>query len=219
MEDQRNSPGLIDRIEAEATDTVHPILKWILEHIKLLGAGAALLLLVVGGYSGFTYYQETSRTEDQNSLGLILAQNQGESLTKELQEYIASDAHYRNKAMLELARTQMASGDFTAAAATWEQLSQTTMKDLRTIALMGKARSLSLSGSPKDALTLLLELRSDAPLPFQDSLNLQISEAAELTGDLKTALSAYESLKQTAREEANAAFYEYKIATLKNQIG
>jgi predicted negative regulator of RcsB-dependent stress response len=219
MDEQRKNPGLVDRIESEATDTVHPVLKWFLDNLKLLGLAAALLLLVVAGYSGVTHLQEVSRTEDQTRLGSILTQHQGENLTRELQEYIASDAHYTNKAMLELARAQMEAEDFTGAAATWDQLSRTKLSDLRTIALMGKARALNLGGNHAEALTLLLEIKSTAPASFQDSLNLQISEAAELSGDLTTALSAYESLKQSAQEGADAAFYEFKINNIKDQIG
>jgi predicted negative regulator of RcsB-dependent stress response len=212
-------PGLMDRIEAEATDTMHPILKWILDNVKLLGLAAAVILVTVAGYSAFAHYQESARIEDQNRLGQILAKGQGDGLIKELQAYIATDPRSANKAMLELARAQMASGDYAGAAATWERLSSTKIADLRTVALMGKARTLSMDGKPDQALAMLTSLRSSAPQPFHDSLDLQISEAAESSGDLKAALAAYESLRKNAKEDADTAFYDFKINKLKDRIG
>ena len=219
MQEQRNTPGLIDRIESEAVDTIHPILQWILDNLKLLGLAAALLLLTVAGYSGFAYYQERARTEAQNRLGVILAQNQGPELISGLQEYIGSESHYRTKALFELAQAQMETGQYAAAAASWDQLARTKQNDLRTVALMGKARALGLGGSPAESLALLLNLRDSAPAPFVDNLQLQIAETAESAGELKTALTAYEALRQSAQDEANAAFYDYKIVIIKDQIG
>jgi predicted negative regulator of RcsB-dependent stress response len=228
MNEQRNNPGqpgmpgmpgFIDRIEAEATDTMHPILKWILDNVKLLGVAAAVILVIVAGYSAFAHYQENARIEDQNRLGQILAQGQGEGLIKDLQAYIATGPHSANKAMLELARAQMASGDYAGATATWERLSSTKIADLRTVALMGKAHTLSLDGKQDQALATLTSHRSSAPQPFHNSIDLQISEVAENSGDLKAALAAYESLRKNAKEEADMAFYDFKINKLKDQIG
>jgi predicted negative regulator of RcsB-dependent stress response len=217
MQHQHKGPGLIDRIESEATD-VHPILRWVLENIKLLGLAAGVLLLVVAGHAAYTSHQQSSRIKDQNRLGLILAQSHGQERTLELEEFVASGSHFGNKAMLELARAQMEAGDFAAAAATWDRLARTTLPDLKTIAVMGKARSMSLDGKPGEAMALLLDHKRTAPAPFQSSLNLQIAEAAEEAGDIETALSTYASLRQSTEDEADGAFYEFKIATLKDQI-
>ena len=79
MAKEKKSQGVMEELEGEVNEDLHPLLKKVEEHIKTIGLVVGLIILSAAAYSGYDYYQEKSFEQAKTKLGDILAEKQGPS--------------------------------------------------------------------------------------------------------------------------------------------
>ena len=221
MTDTQNhaiKPDILDEIQQEADQDLHPLLKKILDNLKPIGIGLGTIILVVGAYSGYTTYSASQASKLDNELGSILIQEDSKKQIASLHDFLKNNPSAMPVGtLIELANTAMQAKDYTEAADAWGKVAGKTDKEIKTLALMGQARALSLQGKFKEALTILEGIDPLTSRDFATPLARQIAFAAEQAKDWKKALTAYEELK-TDGATTNTAFLDMKIADIKAKL-
>jgi hypothetical protein len=212
MEENRSQADLLKTIEQEMDSDLHPLLKKILDNIKLIGLGVGGIVVAVAVYSGVNVWQDTQHAKAMNELGAILVMDDGAERTGKLKAFAASGpADLRPAAQLELAAVTMESGAYDDAVAAWQSLGQ---KDrMRAVAGLGEARVLMHKGDHAAAVEVLKALKQDAGEEFAAPISSALAFAAEKAGQTELAIAEYETMKSLAG--GNAAFLDYKINKLK----
>ena len=221
MTDEQNIPpehGIIDEIEQEADHDMHPFLKKILDNMQPIAIGIGAIILVVGGYTGYTSYAKNQAVKLNNELGTILIMDDPAQQIISLKKFMANNPSSLSVGtLMELANTGMKNKNYQEAADAWAKVAAKTDNDIKTLALMGQARALSLQEKNKEALAILEGIDPLTGKNFATSLGRQIAFTAERTGDWKKALAAYEGLK-TDGAVTNTAFLDMKIAAIKAKM-
>ncbi|GAU07692.1 tetratricopeptide repeat protein [Desulfoplanes formicivorans] len=210
--------NIIDEIEHEADQDLHPLLKKILDNLKPIGLGLGALILLVGAYSGYTTYTGIQANKLTNALGTILLEQDPAKRITSLNQFLQEHPSALSVGpLLELANTAMTSKDYTTAASAWARVADKTEGDIHILASMGQARALSLDGKYKEALTILEAIDTVSAKDFATPLARQIAFVAEQNGDWEKALAAYQELK-AAGAVTNTAFLDMKIADIKAKM-
>ncbi len=221
MTDTQNNalrPDILDEIQQEADQDLHPFLKKILDNIKPIGMGIGAIILVVGAYSGYTTYAANQATQLNNTLGTILIQKDSQKQIASLHDFLQNHPSAMPVGtLIELANISMKSKDYTEAADAWGKVAAQTDKEIKILALMGQARALSLQEKFKEALAVLDSIDPLTSKEFATPIARQTAFAAEQAKDWKKALSSYEELK-TEGASTNTAFLDMKIADIKTKL-
>lgn len=221
MTDKQNIPpeqGIIDEIEQEADHDMHPFLKKILDNMQPIAIGIGAIILVVGGYTGYTSYARNQAVALNNELGTILTIDDPAQQITSLKKFIENNPSSMSVGtLMELANAEMKNKNYQEAADAWAKVAAKSDNDIKPLALMGQARALSLQGKNKEALAILEGIDTLTGKNFATSLGRQIAFTAERTGDWKKALTAYEGLK-TDGAVTNTAFLDMKIAAIKAKM-
>lgn len=211
--------NMLDEIEQEADQDLHPLLQKILDNLKAIGMGIGAIILLVGAYSGYTTYTSIQAKKQTNALGTILLEKDPAkriaSLNRFLQEHPSA---LSVGPLLEVAGTAMSSKDYATAASAWARIADATQGEIQILANMGQARVLSFDGKYKEALAVLEAIDTDSAREFATPLARQIAHVAEQSGEWEKALAAYQELK-TAGAVNNTAFLDMKIADIKAKMG
>ena len=221
MTDKQNIPqenDFIGEIAQEADHDLHPFLKKILDNMQPIAIGIGAIILVVGGYTGYTSYAKNQTVKLNNELGTILTMDDSAKQIPSLHEFIEKNPSFMSVGtLMELANAEMKNKNYQEAADAWAKVAAQTDKDIKILALMGQARALSLQKKYKDALAILEGIDPLVGKDFATPLGRQIAFTAEQTGDWKKALAAYEGLK-TDGAVTNTAFLDMKIAAIKAKM-
>ena len=214
MADEQHHHGIIEEIEQEADEDLHPFLKKIVDNIKPIGLGIAGVVLAVGVYSGYQSMQESKVEDARAHLGTILTEQDPAARIESLQSFLKqAPKSLQTGISLELAKSGMESDRLDVALDAWKQLSGESDPTLRTVAGLGQARVLSMQGKDKEALEILTALKNTAPEGYGVILNTQIAECADRAGETAKALAAYQDIKNEAKGQ-DTSFIDYKIASL-----
>ena len=218
MVDEQQHHGLIEEIEQEADEDLHPLLKKILDNIKPIGLGIAGVVLAVGVYSGYQSMQGSKLEDARTHLGTLLAEQDATARIEALQTFLKqAPKSLQTGIALELAKSGMEADRLDVALNAWKRLSGESDPTLRTVAGLGQARVLSMQGKDKEALELLNGLKSKAPEGYGVILSTQIAECAERSGNAAASLAAYQDMKNEAKGQ-DTAFIDYKIAMLNKKL-
>jgi len=221
MTDEHNKEhhrDILEEIEQEADQDLHPLLQKILDNLKPIGIGIGAIILVVGAYSGYTTYAKIQDKKLNNALGEILIEEDTAKRITSLNQFIEEHPSAMPVGtLMEVANAAMTGKDYTEAASAWSKVAGKTDGDIEVLALMGQARALSLDGKYKEALSVLDTVDTEAAKDFATPLARQIAFAAEQAQDWTKALAAYEELK-TAGAVTNTGFLDMKIADIKAKM-
>ncbi|WP_462324114.1 tetratricopeptide repeat protein [Desulfoplanes sp.] len=211
--------NILNEIEQEADQDLHPLLKKILDNLKPIGMGIGAIILVVGGYSGYTTYAKMQTKKLNNELGSILIQEDPAKRITSLNQFLSEHPSAMPVGtLLEVANAAMNSKDYQEAASAWSRVAGESEGEIEILALMGQARALGLDGKYEESLTVLDTIDTTAAKDFATPLSRQIAHAAEQAQDWKKALAAYEELKTTGAV-TNTAFLDMKIAEIRAKMG
>lgn len=211
-------PEFIQEIESEADQDMHPVLKYIIENIIIIGIGVGLIVLSVASYSGFKYYQTNKAQKLQTKLESIIAQGNATAQVAQLEQFIASGAgNLKTQAMLSLAGQQMNLKDYEKAAQTWSELITSKNREVTIIASIGQAKSLILAGKPAQAIPVLEKIRETAGDTYKMSIMSDIALAAESAQNWEKALEVYQEIKDSEMG-VDPSFVEYKLSELRSKI-
>ncbi len=207
--------GTLGGLGAEVEESLHPMLSWIVAHIKLIVGVVAALLIAVGAVAVYDAVQSSRMAEQRAALTDILAEADASARAAKLETFAgnAPDA-LRTAVQLELASALSAAGEHDRAAAVWSGL---TSGDLGTVAQLGKAAELSRAGKHAEALAVLQGMTADAPKAYTLLLYERLAYEAEAQGDLAAAVSAWESLL-AENQGSSDSFITAKIKQLRARL-
>ncbi|MFW5733695.1 MAG: tetratricopeptide repeat protein [Oceanidesulfovibrio sp.] len=210
--------GIAGAIEdLEVSDRLHPLLQFIVDHIKPLAAGLVLFLLVIAGYGYWEYSQKQAVDEASNKLGAILAQTSGEQRITALQEFLQeAPGEIRDGVRLELATTLAENGQYEKAAAIWSEVGVGRSETIRVVSAMGQAQALMDAGKNDEALAVLEDALAMSSESFAVSINRMIATAAEEAGRISRAVDALRELVESDPTQPQT-YLKDKIARLEKQ--
>lgn len=205
-------------LEENVPDKLHPILEFVVENLKLIGAAIAAILIAVGAYAGWEAWTEHTIETTQNELGKIVVQQRGTAKVEKLEAFLETAPEaVKPQVTLELAKARMENGDYEAAAQTWTAFQKMDEPSMETVAELGRTKSLMLAGKNQEALEALKVLKTKAPNPYARLVDIQLATAAEAAGDWPTAYASYQALLST-EDTAGAAFIQAKLDELSRKI-
>ncbi len=214
---ESDKKGFLERIMSEADDSAHPFLQKIQDNIKIIFLVVGLVLFIAAAYSLNSFWQERKINQANSQMQAIMAQDNPKARVAELETFLDNAPNRLKGAILmEMARASMDMGEYERAADSFGKLSSFD-RDMRPVALLGKAKAYELMEEHGQALRTLQEESAAIPDEFKvQYLNL-LSFNAERAGDYASALDAYERLKEGA-QATDIGFIEYKIETLRQKL-
>jgi tetratricopeptide (TPR) repeat protein len=221
MTDEHNQEqhrNILDEIEQEADQNLHPILQKILDNLKPIGIGIGALILVVGAYSGYTTYAKVQVKKLNDELGTILIQEDPAKRITSLNQFLADHpSKMPVGTLLEVAASAMTSNNYPEAASAWSKVADASRGEIRILALLGQARALSLDEKYRESLSVLESIDTTDAKDLATPVARQVAFAAEQAQDWQKALTAYEELKSMGAV-TNTAFLDMKIADIKAKM-
>lgn len=203
----------------EGGEDMHPLLKWIVDHVRLLATCLAAVLVIGAGIGGYNYYKREALNSASAELGAILTEKSGKELVSALDGYTSAAPEAMVPAVLfELAKASLKEKDYDTAMKAWDKLSARVGDDAIWVVKLGRAQTLSLSGKTAEALPILQDVKDNGPKTYTASVNQMLATQAEKSGDLALALSAYQDLLASNTDGQRKAFIEYKISQLNKKL-
>ncbi len=196
---EQHHAGIAGAIEdLEVSDELHPLLQFIVDHIKPLAAGLVIFLLIIAGYGYWEYSQGKAMEEASNELGVILAQTSGEKRIESLEAFLQKvPGDMKEGVRLELATAYAEAGQHEKAAAMWEAAGSGQGETIRVVSAMGQAQALMDAGKSDEALPILENALAMSGESFAVPLNRMIAAAAEDAGKLSRAVDALRELAES----------------------
>jgi cytochrome c-type biogenesis protein CcmH/NrfG len=213
--EERNAPAdILKTIEQEMDSDIHPILKMILDNIKIIGLTVGGVVAAMAVYSGVTTYQKSQHEKAVSEMGQILILQDKSARVERLQSFAQqAPEDLRPGIQLELARIFMDQGEYEKAATAWHVVGE--QEGMRVVAGLGEAKALIFKGDFAGAVTILSAIKKDAGQNFLPAVSATLAFAAEKAGQTDLAIAEYESLR--SQDSGNEAFLDYKIGRLKNR--
>jgi len=213
------NPGVVEQLEQiknAVPSTSQRLFDFLAANLKPIAVGCGVILLAAAAYSGVTHWRTSQAAKAADALGVILIEKTDPAArVQALEDFLKSapDA-LKPTAQLELAAAAMIGKQYDKAVSAWTALEASPSADMKAMAGIGHAKSLTLSGKPQEALTLLEALKGTAPESYKQAITRQIAVAAEAAGNTQAASDAYAELAGVA-EGAGKPFFEFKANQLK----
>ncbi|GAB6176041.1 hypothetical protein JCM16814_09320 [Desulfobaculum senezii] len=196
-----------------APEALHPVLQAIVDNIRFILAGIAVLILAVGGTAIYKHVQEGKRAEAEAQLASIIAQPAAERVEALVNFESTAPEGMHTGIRLELAGALSESGQHERAAEELGKIAKAG-NGLSTVAAIAQANELTKLDRTEDAIAILDGAKATAPESFVSIILREKASLSESIGDLKSALAAYEELLAEASPR-NKGFIEGKVAELK----
>ncbi|MEJ5242051.1 MAG: hypothetical protein WHT64_00645 [Desulfomicrobiaceae bacterium] len=185
-------PDLLHNLQQEMDDDLHPVLRWIVDHIKALGIAAATLVALVAGWSALEHYQDVQLARTQEALARLAQQPPSTQTVAGLKALAAEHPKIAVAALLEAAVHAGALQDSAEEAGLWQHVA-TRADSLTAVATLAQVQALMRAQRFAEALALTQQTSWPEGLkPL--ALSAQ-AFAAESAGKPAQALAAYQELK------------------------
>lgn len=216
MEDKKNIPGInLENLQNIVSRDINPILQKLLDNLKPILAGVAVIVLAAAVITGWRIFHTRSLASSQEALGSILVSTSGQEKIAALEKFLSeAPSALKSSVYFELAGASMAVRDFDKAAGYWKRLADEGGTDTAFLAKLGEARSLALAGKAAEAVKMLADLKQGAAEPYKAAVTRQLALAAEAAGDKAAALAAFEELAGRG-DIGDKPYIDSKIAQLK----
>ena len=195
----------------------NPLVNFLARYWRVLAAVAVAVVVVTGGYAGYTLVSGHNREKAIEALGSIIVEKTGTQRLSALENYLASaPSSIRAAVLLEIARTAQEQKAFDKASGAWAQLANTAPPGTRELAVIGQSTALALGGNKTQAVAILSDFLPKAPKAFEIIVARQLAVIAEEAKAWNEALAA--NLKLAATEgldPTTKAYYEAKAAAMK----
>ncbi len=210
--------GPVSPPELGESDDMHPLLRKIVENIKIIITAVAALILVVAGYGVYDYTQEQQYIEASNTFGALQLQNKGAAELEALENfYVEAPSQLQTAVLFAMASAAIDAEDYGRAAEIYSQLTDRVDAPASMLTQIGRARSLAKAGRMQEALAQLDTMINNAPEEFlQQAWRIKASIAEEAQ-EWKAAQDAYQWLADNA-ESQDASFFEYKLTAVSAKI-
>ncbi|NCC24183.1 MAG: hypothetical protein EOM25_03140 [Deltaproteobacteria bacterium] len=217
MDQRKQNPAegqkdILAEIEQEADQDMHPVLKWILDHIRFIAVGIAGVVLAVAAFQGIQWHFDSRNADLENRLTAIIDQTNATERISGLETFLAeAPKSLRDRASLALVQALMESERYVEAEAVWTRLTASNDRELGIVAAFGLAKTFALQAKYEAALAELVKIKAQNLEEYKFFLNQEIAAVAESAADLKEALAAYEDLKALGETNVDMAYVDYKI--------
>lgn len=216
MDNKKEQYDILRTLEQEMDTDMHPLLKKILENIKLIGLSVGVIVIGVAVYSWLSVHQADQKDRAVSQLGKIIVIDSPVERISQLNSLLATAPENSRPAMrLELVKSYLELKDYEQAGHVWETLNVAALADLQPVARLGVAKSLLFAGKYVEAATELRALKAVASDEFLSIVANTLAFAEEHAGNTQAALAEYEAIK--VKESANTAFIDYKINKLRQK--
>lgn len=217
------SGGMLGELQSEVSVEATPLLRFVLEHIRVIIAIVVLVVAAVA-VTGIWHWQAARAERDARlELGRILVAPEPAARLASLEKFLSSaPSSMKLGVQLEIAATAAALGDSLKASQAYGAIYSTDRQGtLGVMAGLNEADLLLRAERPADALEKLDSLLASTPAALLDPVRQAIREgqatAAEQAGRLDRALAAYEAIVQDGGN-VELGYYQAKIAELKARI-
>ncbi len=207
-----SSPELLKSLEQEMDDDLHPVLRWIVDHLNALGLGVAAILLAVTGFTAFQHYREIQLSRAQEALARLTQAPPTPQTVRDLKAMAQDEAGIRTAALLAAIAHAEALDDTDQAAVLWSQVA-TTSENFRPVATLGQVHALLRAGQFTEALALTEQ--TDWPPAFRPLVLSAKAFAFEGAGQPTQAIAAYRELTTLIPQ---SPYLDAKIAQLERQV-
>lgn len=211
--------GLLGEIQSEVSLEATPLLRFVLNNIRLIVAVVISLVILFVAFGAWQWHTLQAERDAQMALGRILISTSGRERVEALENFlIEAPKTIRLGIQLELASSALAVQDFERAAAAYGSLfKEDPHGPVGLISAVNQADVLQKMGKPSQALVVLDALAKVAPENMLPGVREAQAGCAEQTGDLARALASYEALVSGA-DGVNTDFYQAKIVDLKKRL-
>ncbi|NJB67410.1 putative negative regulator of RcsB-dependent stress response [Desulfobaculum xiamenense] len=211
-----NQGAPVEELLENVPSKLHPVLQAIVDNIRFILAGIALLVIAVGASAVYKHVQASAVEKARTEIGEALAKAPAERVAALDALAASAPEELRAAIALELAGALSEAGDHDRAAAELGKI-VASGNAVGPMAALGQAAELSRAGKNAEALAVLESASANAPAAFAPVFARQTAVLAEATGDLARARAAYEKLLEAATA-GNKGYIEDKIARLEAQI-
>lgn len=217
MEPMQKAESAASALEKEINEDIHPLLKKITDHIRIIGTVIGIIVLAAALYTGVGLYKNHTLNQARERINTIAELPDQEELDA-LGAYVADAPEtMRQGIRLRMAELAMQLERYDRAVQAWDEVAANGARDMQIIANLGKAKALRLSGDPGGAVAVLQTMLSRSPGDFRGSVTFELAAAAEEAEQWDQALNAYRELK-TVSSNTNQDFLDHKIVQLQNRI-
>ena len=208
--------NLLQKMSAEVTPEVSPLLRVLLGNARLIALVLALCVLGTAGYGGYNWYADKKLGEAQAELGRILVMAAPADRAAKLKAFLPSAPEGLHAAAnLALAQAAIDAQDYPTAINAWDTVAKDPKSSLYATAMIGKADALALQDKGTEALAVLEKLQPVAGQGTKMLVESLIVDLAEKTGDYAKALAACDNLTSTSTNPMEADFWRQKAASLR----
>lgn len=189
----------------------NPVAVWIMENLKLIGAGLAAVVLTAGVLSLYRSMQKNTLAAEADALGMILVKNVGQARLDALLAHLAkAPAELKTAITIEAAGTAFDLKKYEQAVELYDAASKSVEGVSATVIGLGKAAALSSLGKKALAAETLEAVKAKAGKGYNVVLLHEAAWLAEAQGDFDKAKSLYKELAQTV-EAPMKTYYEFKV--------
>lgn len=216
------SGQLLGALQGEVGGAASPLLQFIIDNVRYITGGIALLIVAILGTAGWNWYSTNVTETAQHDLGIILVSKDGADRLAALETFVSTaPASVQNGVYLEIASNALALGDYAKASGAYAKL--TAIDGMQVVATVAQSSALVADGKAADALALLEALENIAPESDRSFVRTHVVLAAEAAGDLQKALTTCERMLVAAETASSSDLWDvnylqFKIAGIKAQM-
>lgn len=205
---QTPHPDLLGSLQQEMDDDLHPLLRWIVDHIKALGVAAAAVIAIVAAWTARDHYQSIQLARTQEALVQLAQQPPSAQTIADLKAMAAEHPKIAVAALLEAAVQAEALQDSAEEAGLWQQVAAHA-DTLTPVATLAQVQALTRAQRFAEALTLAQQTTWPEGLkPLALSAQAFAAENAQKPAQ---ALAAYQELKTLV---SGSPYIDAKVAQL-----
>ena len=218
-----NTMNILGDIKSEVAGEAAPLLSFVVTHIKIIVAAIVLLISAIVGYGTWQWKTEQADREAQIKLGRVLLTENPEARLNTLEAFLKeASANTQPGILAEIASLAAQTGNDVKAAEAYSRLYECDPKgSIGLSAAINYSELLQRLNKPAQALAMLQKIEYDVPESLKIFTQKQIAFALEASGNIKEAISHYETLSKhesIAADESAHDYYRFKISMLEKKL-
>lgn len=210
--------SLLQKMTAEVAPEVSPLLRFLLDHARLIAVVIGLALAATAGFGIYSWYTSKQLDKSRIELGRIVVSPNAADRIRELEAFATrAPASMAVAINLALAKSSLETKDYDRAIRAWDAIAGDPQGSFYLVAVLGKAQALVMQDKNAEALAVLEKVApsfKDGPRALVDRA---IADVAEKMGDFDRAIAASESLAANNAVITEADYWRQKAAFLRQQ--
>ncbi|HCO11893.1 MAG TPA: hypothetical protein DIT19_01520 [Desulfonauticus sp.] len=212
---EENKKNILEQIEEEADETIHPFLEFIVNNLKTIGIVLGGVIILVGAYSGYKYYKYSSLNKAKKELGMLIVSSKDRE--KDLLSFLTkAPSELKPSIYVELVSLYFENNNLDKAYDVLENLKKLD-DDIFAVCVLSQVNILMDKGDYKEAYNLVSTIDLDKYKNYKRETLFKKAFLAEKMNDFKNAYAYYVELKKEFKQE-DTSYLDAKISNLKEKI-